>query len=256
MRYTKLLLNTAIASIGFMSTASAADMPAPYTKAPVIAEPAYDWSGFYIGINGGYGIVHDCLTNTSILGVPTVPGVSAGCNDASGGMVGGQFGYRWQVANWVFGVEGQGDWADLSGSSLSIPGSNFTGVSTSNQSNVDAIGLITGQVGYAWDNTLLYLKGGAAATHDKYTGVATGLGFDQADETRWGGAIGAGIEVGFAQNWSVGLEYDHLFMGTHSLSFFSPQLPGNTRTDSIGQDADIVTVRVNYRFGGPVMPRY
>jgi outer membrane immunogenic protein len=253
MRHTKLLLTTAVASIGFASMAFAADLP---IKAPAMAEPAYDWSGFYAGINAGYGIVHDCLTNTSIQGVPTVPSVSAGCNNATGGMFGGQFGYRWQLANWVLGVEGQGDWADFGGSSLSIPGTNFLGVSTTNQSNADAIGLITGQVGYAWDNTLLYLKGGAAVTHDKYTGVASGLGFDQADETRWGGVIGTGIEVGFAPNWSVGLEYDHLFMGTRSLSFFSSQLPGNTRVDSIAQSADILTVRVNYRFGGPVVARY
>jgi outer membrane immunogenic protein len=256
MRNTKLLLTTAIASFGLANVAFAADLPATYTKAPVMAEPAYDWSGFYAGINGGYGIIHDCFTNTSVLGVPTIPSVSAGCVNAGSGVVGGQFGYRWQAANWVFGVEGQGDWADLFGSSLSIPGANLTGVPTSNQTSVDAIGLITGQVGYAWDNTLLYLKGGAAVTHDNYTGVATGLGTDQASETRWGGIIGGGLEVGFARNWSVGVEYDHLFMGNRSLSFFSAQLPGNTRVDSISQSADIVTVRVNYRFGGPVIARY
>jgi outer membrane immunogenic protein len=167
--------------------AVAADLPAKvYTKAPAVVPPLYNWSGFYIGINGGGGFAHDCWTNTSVLGVPTVPRVSEGCHDASGGMVGGQIGYRWQSANWVFGVEGQGDWADFTGSNLSSPVATLLGVSAINQSKVDAIGLMTGQVGYAWNNVLWYVKGGAAVTHDKYTGVATGLGFDQASESPLG----------------------------------------------------------------------
>ena len=57
----------------------------------------YDWSGFYIGLNGGGGSSHNCWTNTSLGGVPTVPTVSEGCHNATGGMVGGQIGYRWQT---------------------------------------------------------------------------------------------------------------------------------------------------------------
>jgi outer membrane immunogenic protein len=57
-------------------------------------------------------------------------------------MVGGQIGYRWQSANWVFGVEGQGDWADFTGSNLSSPVATLLGVSAINQSKVDAIGLM------------------------------------------------------------------------------------------------------------------
>jgi outer membrane immunogenic protein len=92
--------------------------------------------------------------------------------------------------------------------------------------------------------------------------TATGVQFDSASETRWGGAVGTGIEFGFAPNWSVALEYDHLFMGNHNLTFTSAGVlagipAGNVfRTDNIRQDVDLVTVRVNYRFGGPVVARY
>jgi len=51
----KLLLITAsLVAISAAAPASAADLAArPYTKAPPMMAAIYDWSGFYIGINGG-----------------------------------------------------------------------------------------------------------------------------------------------------------------------------------------------------------
>jgi outer membrane immunogenic protein len=237
--------------------AFAADLPArTYTKAPAMIAAVYDWTGFYVGLNGGGGFSHNCWTNSSVAGVP-VASVSEGCHDASGGMVGGQIGYRWQSANWVFGVEGQGDWADFKGTNVSAAGlaAPLTGIT--NQTKIDAFGLLTGQVGYAWNNVLWYVKGGGAVTHDRYHGFVTGTGLllDSSDETRWGGTIGTGVEVGFAPNWTVGVEYDHLFMGTHTLTFTTPAA-AVTRTDSVKQDVDLASVRVNYRWGGPVVAKY
>ena len=104
---------------------------------------------------------------------------------------------------------------------------------------------------------LWYGKGGAAVTHDKYNGDILGTTFDTASETRWGGVIGTGIEIGFAPSWSVAFEYNHLFMGSHNVSFNATALGGiSTRTDSIKQDVDMGTVRVNYTFGGPVVAKY
>ena len=71
---------------------------------------------------------------------------------------------------------------------------------------VDAFGLFTGQVGYAANNVLFYLKGGAAVTSDRYRMLATGTNIQVAntvDETRWGGVVGVGLEYGFAPNWSA-----------------------------------------------------
>jgi outer membrane immunogenic protein len=156
----------------------------------------------------------------------------------------------------VFGLEAQGNWADFSGSNASLL---FGGIAT-NRTRIDAFGLFTGQVGYAWNNVLGYVKGGAAVTDNRYEGLATltGTVTDRAGDTRWGASVGAGIEYGFAPNWSAALEYDHLFMGTHNYGMTSvfPVAGFNTRNVDIKQDADIVTVRVNYRFGGPVVARY
>jgi outer membrane immunogenic protein len=214
--------------------------------------PAYDWSGFYLGLNGGGASSHDCYTITSVAGAP-VAAASEGCHDATGGLVGGQLGYRWQSARWVFGVEAQGDWADLKGSNASATAV----IPYINQTKVDAIGLFTGQVGYAWDNILVYVKGGAAVTDNKYSSIfsvtnafgAAGTTFNSASDTRWGGTIGAGFEYGFAPNWSVGVEYDHLFMGNPSITFPATSIAVG-RSDNISQDVDMATVRLNYRFGG------
>ncbi len=256
-----------LATVGLLALtaapALAADLPAKvYTKAPaVVPPPIYSWAGFYIGINGGGASSHNCWDLNTLAGV-AVPSVSEGCHNATGGLVGGQIGYRWQSANWVFGLEAQGDWADLKGSNASnlFNGTPLAGVLT-NRTKIDAIGLFTGQVGYAWNNVLWYVKGGAAVTDNKYDGLVTATNFvlDSASETRWGGTVGTGIEVGFAPGWSVAFEYDHLFMGHSNNTFTTSLVPGillSTRADRVGQDVDMGTVRVNYTFGGPVVAKY
>ncbi|BAM89439.1 outer-membrane protein [Bradyrhizobium oligotrophicum S58] len=236
----KKLLLTTTALVVLASPALAADLAArPYTKAPPpVMAAIYDWSGFYIGVNGGGGWSH----NTWDL----VGGGREGSHDSSGGTVGGQVGYRWQMGQIVFGVEAQGNWADFSGDNVSAL------FATRNRTKTDAFGLFTGQVGYAWNNVLLYAKGGAALTSNTYTisNAATGAFLGSNDNTRWGGVVGAGIEYGFAPNWSLGFEYDHLFMDRQTVSF------GALGSDSIKQDVDLFTARLNYRFGGPVATRY
>src|ERR1700682_1092419 len=255
----KLLLGvTALLALSG-APALAADMPVKARPAPMPVA-IYDWTGFYMGINGGGGWSRKCwdLTEDRGLGV-LVPARPEGCHDASGGTVGGQIGYRWQASSWVFGLEAEGNWADFKGSNPSL---FFTPTLTTpgfrNESTIDAFGLFTGQVGYAWNNVLVYVKGGAAVTGDQYRTftIPAGLLIDSARETRWGGTVGVGLEYGFAPNWSVAFEYDHLFMGTRNVTFRTPALLLFSATDRIRQDVDLATVRVNYRWGGPVIAKY
>jgi outer membrane immunogenic protein len=245
----KVLLST-VALIAFAAPAAAADLAArPYTKAPPAPiAVVYDWSGFYIGVNGGWGSSRQCWDF-----VDPVFGGPEGCHDATGGTAGGQIGYRWQASSWVFGLEAQGNWADFKGSNLSLIDPTFR-----NQSRVDAFGLFTGQVGWAANNVLFYVKGGAAVTADRFrvfdvpTGLVVGT---TGDDTRWGGVVGAGLEFGFAPNWSAGVEYNHLFMQDRTVTFVDTT-GAFFGTDRIRQDVDIVTARINYRFGGPGIARY
>ena len=125
------------------------------------------------------------------------------------------------------------------------------------QRRIDAFGLFTGQIGYAWNNALFYVKGGAAVTDNKYTAFLTpGVVDDAASETRWGAAVGVGFEYGITPNLSLGVEYDHLFMGNRSVSFADPATGLLFGTDNIRQDVDLVSVRVNYRWGGPAISKY
>jgi outer membrane immunogenic protein len=222
-----------------VAPAVAADLSArapAYTKAPVMA-PAYDWSGFYIGINGGGGTSR---LNWNLDGVG-----DEGSHNATGGTVGGQVGYRWQMASWVFGLEAQGNWADFKGNNISL----VTG--DTNQTRIDAFGLFTGQIGYAWDRALFYVKGGAAVTDNEFRAFFPGGGLDDsANTTRWGATVGVGLEYAFAPSWSLGFEYNHLFMGNNDVTFVSGL------GDHIKEDVDLFTARVNYKFGGPVVARY
>ncbi|MGY8709681.1 outer membrane beta-barrel protein [Bradyrhizobium sp. 18BD] len=239
MKKNLLLAAVSLVALSAAAPALAADLAArPYTKAPAMVAAIYDWSGFYIGINGGGGSSH---ATWDFVGVGR-----EGSHDATGGTVGGQIGYRWQSGQWVFGVEGQGNWADFSGDNTSAL------FATRNRTKIDAFGLITGQVGYAWNNVLIYVKGGAAVVSDKYEISSTaGALLASTSDTRWGGTVGAGLEYGFAPNWSVGVEYNHIFLSDKDVTF-----AGFAGSERIKQDVDMGLVRLNYKFGGLPVARY
>ncbi len=234
----------------------AADLPAkPYTKAPrAVVAAVGDWSGFYVGVNAGGGSSRDkwnLLTNGGIVVNPALS--NEGTTNAGGAAVGGQIGYRYQMANWVFGVEAQGDWSSFTGSSR-----NLVVPALTDRTRVNGFGLFTGQFGYSWNPAFLaYVKGGAAVVGDRYDTftTATGMMVDRVNTTRWGGTVGAGLEYAFAPNWSVGVEYDHLFMGNKNLNFVTAA-GVTTMTHRIGQDVDIGLVRLNYKFGPALIGRY
>ncbi len=261
----KFLLGTVgLLALGIGASASAADMAVKARPpAPVIA-PIYDWTGFYIGANGGWGQSNSCLNFVDPFD-PFGTDFADGCRSRSGGVIGGQIGYRWQANQWVFGLEAQGDWADLSRTRLSpffdsrFP--DFPGF-VSTRTTTDGIGLFTGQIGYAWNQALFYVKGGAAVTSNRYSIFETvsGIQLASVSATRWGGTAGVGFEYGFAPNWSFGVEYNHLFMGDANNSFTGVNfVTAGVLNNRITQDVDMVTLRVNYRFGGygaPIAARY
>jgi outer membrane immunogenic protein len=237
-----------LVALGLSTPVLAADLPARPVKAPVFVEPIYDWTGFYIGANGGWGDSRNCWGFVTVAGV-----IPDGCSTKSGGVFGGQIGYRWQTGQFVFGVEGQGDWASMKASRTSVVNPAFA-----ETTKVNSLGLFTGQIGWAWNTVLVYLKGGAAVTDNRYDifTVPGGVGVASATATRWGGVVGVGFDYGFAPNWSFGVEYDRLFMNdaNNSFSVANPIVAG--AFNRVGQDVDLLLLRVNYRFGGPVVARY
>ncbi len=216
--------------LGAMVTAqcaAAADLSvAPLYKAPPLppseVAQAYNWTGFYAGINGGGGWGHSWWSGTG-----------TGTN-LSGGLVGGTAGYNWQTpSNVVLGIEGDADWASIKGSSNAA---TCPGCSTSE----NWLGTVRGRVGYAFGSVMPYVTGGLAVGDIK----ASVPSFPGASTTNAGWAVGGGLEVALPGNWSAKAEYLHVDLG-HLDCGGSCGLP----TDNVSMHDNIVRAGVNYHFG-------
>jgi outer membrane immunogenic protein len=209
--------------------ATAADMNRVVRKAPAPAVvAAYNWSGFYLGGHVGYAwSSEDVSLNVDGDVFGTAP-------DPDGFLGGVQAGYNWQFDRWVVGVEGDWSWSGADGRAF--------GDALPIDVEQKWYALLTGRVGYAWDNWLWYVKGGAAWVDTDYKVVGTGL---SAGETRSGWTIGGGVEWGFAQQWSAKLEYNYLDFGNEHYA-------GVVNVDPASLDIDtqvhLVKLGVNYRF--------
>jgi outer membrane immunogenic protein len=241
--------------------AFAADM-APAYKAQPMAPPValYNWTGFYIGghIGGGWADERSSELAPGTVAFPT--GTPFTGHDMSGFLGGVQGGFNWQAAsNVVIGVEGEYTWEDLSATSSTTSVVNGF-LSTTTTKGTD-LALVTGRLGYAANNWLLYAKGGGAWGHGSSSGVGTtaaGAFFDTTSSStdRSGWVVGAGVEWGFAPNWSAKLEYNHVDFGSRNVTIFSST--GTSSFVSSNETIDIVKAGINYRFnwGGPVVARY
>ena len=123
----KILLTTvALSVLGFMHPGFAADLPI-YKKAPAVAAPEYDWSGFYVGAAGGYGFGNHDLTNPN--GPATTFGNATANYSSQGGLGGGEIGYNWQSGHIVLGVETDLFGAAINGNdSAAVAAGTFSGV--------------------------------------------------------------------------------------------------------------------------------
>jgi outer membrane immunogenic protein len=225
-----LYASAALAWAGMAGTASAADLarrppPAPVTKAP--AYVPFTWTGFYVGVNGGYG-----FGRSKWSGLPS-------SFDVNGGLVGGQVGYNWQFGQFVYGLEGDGDWTDLRGTANVAACLNGTGTTTCRTRN-DFISTVRGRVGYAMDRWLPYATGGLAVGNIR----ATVPGFTGIDKTDAGWTVGGGVEYALAPSWSVKAEYLYVDLGKDACSTMCGLAAGN----NVSLTTNIVRGGINYRF--------
>jgi outer membrane immunogenic protein len=214
-----------IAVMGISVAAHAADLPRPIpapmvTKAPPYVEQTFNWTGFYIGVNGGGGWGH------------AFSPLSGGIN-TSGGVAGGTVGYNAQFGNWVLGFEGDMDWSNV-GASTSSAG--CPGCSIQN----DWLSTARGRVGYSVGRWLPYVTGGLAVG-DVKAGVP---GFAGATNTQVGWAAGAGVEYALSNQWSAKLEYLHVDLGR----FDCGTSCGAVGTDNVSFHDNLVRGGINYRF--------
>jgi outer membrane immunogenic protein len=180
-------------------SAAAADLPpryAPPYKAAPIYNPVYNWTGFYLGINGGGGWGRSGWDGFDKF-------------DISGGLIGATIGYNWQWGQVVVGAEGDIDWSGIKGTTnlLCAPG-----CTTRNH----WLSTVRGRVGYAmFDRFLPYLTAGLAVGD-----IATTLpGFPAGSITTAGWTVGAGVEVGIVSNVSLKAEYLYVDLGNYNCGF-------------------------------------
>lgn len=221
-----------------LSTAAAtamALMASGAVQAADIVEPvaAYDWSGLYIGGHVGYGAAYmkgcqECDNSTSVLDAEDL--------DLDGILGGAQLGYNFQSDALVFGVEGDFSWAD------------FKDSHTANDEEigeVDFLASVRARLGYAVDNVLVYATGGIAFTDATFETKQHGND-DEVDFNDIGGVVGAGVEYGISESFSLRAEGLYYFFGEEQdISDFHSSSEGE---EIELDDAFAVRVGANFHF--------
>ena len=178
--------------------------------------------------------------------VSAISGFTSANLNVNGYMLGGQIGCDYQFApRWVVGIEGAAAGGNIHGSTgVATPG--LPGDSANFRETTDLLTSITARMGYAWNNWLLYAKGGAAWASDRYSASDVLATYDfEGLETRFGWTAGAGVEWAFSDIWSVRLEYDYYGFGTRSVTFID-NVSGTVGPLDIKQDIQVIKVGVNF----------
>ncbi len=237
----KLVLASAAVAALLATPAMAADLP---VKAPPIVAPApYNWTGFYVGGNLGYGTStkhwNDIFATT---GLETGWLVSTKPDGFLGGVQGG---YNYQVGRWVFGVEGQVSWTDMKGSAHWLEPGGAVSPAFTAHTDIHWLTSLTGRLGVAWDRALLYAKGGAAWIDEGHWQEDNGVPQTPVvSGTRTGWTVGGGIEYAFWDHWSAKIEYNYMDFGSHRYFFAI----ADGRFSDIEQKVQIVQAGINYKF--------
>jgi len=220
------LIAGAVASPTFAADLS----PPPSYQSPAYKAPPdyyvapFNWSGFYIGINGGYGFGSSEWSSGPF---------SSGSFNTTGGLVGGTVGYNLQTGVWVWGIEGDGDASWIKGSTSVA---NCFGCETRN----DWLATARARIGYAWDRWLPYLTGGAAFGDVKMTPPAPDT---FTVKTKVGWTIGGGVEYGFLGAWSAKVEYLYVDLGKAACGSASCSAGVDVKFNT-----SLVRAGLNYRF--------
>jgi outer membrane immunogenic protein len=257
----KVLAGLTMMGLLFGGPARAADVA---VKAPVSAPPmrVFTWTGCYLGGNGAAGWGHKELADPTAIftGAASVPLVKI---DPKGWLIGAQGGCDYQFAgNLVIGLEGAFSFASIKDNSTVAIAFGDPGDSALVSAKLDALGSVTGRLGYAIDRTMLYAKGGFAWANEQYSavGIFVAAPFDlEGPETRFGWTLGAGLDWAFSDYWSIGLEYDYYNFGRHAVAFLDAN---SALSGPIDIKQTIQAVRLGLSFhmfaspAAPIVTRY
>ena len=209
---------------------SQSNSPMPYKASPA---PAFSWTGFYLGINGGYAGGHSSWSDP-------VVGADSGNFNTSGALLGGQLGYNLQMGAAVLGIETDAGWINAKGSTAGLGGVCAADGGGPCQTQQSWVGTTRARVGYSFDRWLPYVTGGVAYGDIQ---AVQPTGTTTANNVGW--TAGAGLEAAFDRNWSAKVEYLHIDLGTATLF----GVASGTPTLAVPVTNDVVRAGINYRFG-------
>jgi len=239
--------------LGLVSPALGADLAA-YTKAPAVATPVYDWSGFYVGVFGGGGYGNHNLNNAS---GPASPFANYTANYSSqGGLAGGEAGYNWQSGSIVLGIEADGFWSGVKGNDSAAVNAGTFAIASTDSDSLRWGGTLRARGGFTVDRLMMFFTGGWAFGSIQHTNTDPVLGVDQFRSFRNGLTAGGGIAYALTNNLIGKVEYRYYNYG----SFSRPGLPALTANGqlpyTVASTYSVVTVGLDYKFGGTVVAKY
>jgi outer membrane immunogenic protein len=253
-----LLTTVSLGVLGLVSPALGADLPT-YTKAPALATPVYDWSGFYVGAFGGGGWGNHNVNNA--LGPNTSFANYTANYPSQGGMGGGEAGYNFQSGSVVVGIEATGFWSNINGSDAVAVGQGlFANVAAVDADSLRWGGTLRARGGVTVDRLMLFFTGGWAFGDIAHTNTAVGLPAiqDQFTVHANGLVAGGGIAYALTNNLIGKVEYSY-----YNFNGYNRPAVGGTGLTSNGQlpyttesTYSVITVGLDYKFGGPVVARY
>jgi outer membrane immunogenic protein len=261
----RIVVGLAAVAVILGTPAFAADMEVRAAPPP---PPPPSWTGFYIGVNGGWGwssfdtaFVPD--PNGEFIAVGDLAGSRTFNTPTDGGVFGGQIGYNWQTGNWVLGVEGDFDAASISstqnsiGNSPNSPALPVTNVVSATQ-KIDWLASTRARIGALWGPGLLYFTGGGAwegVKSDLVVSIFGDTATSNVSSTRSGFVVGGGYEWRLAQHWTARGEYlfyDFAATNTSNLTLPDCNLitPGkcNVALTTGKNNISVGRVGINYNF--------
>ena len=256
--------------VGSPTAASAADMAAPHMTTKASAVPAYQWTGCYVGLNGGGGASGTNFHSTVDPGTHLVPGDDTevandgtGSANASNFLGGGQAGCNWQTGTLAFGLEGDFDYFRSSPNfyndtnTLPSTGDSFV---IGQSLTTDYLATVRPRIGVAADRNFAYITGGVAFTHVNYVesysdslgaaglGGVPGAGVASGSKVLTGWTAGAGWEYAWTDHWTIRFEYLFAKFGTSSVSGLITDSAGNANTFHGSADLVVQVARAGLNF--------
>jgi outer membrane immunogenic protein len=191
----------------------------------------YNWGGIYVGINGGYGFGSSNWSSAATAS-------STGNFNVQGPVAGGTLGANFQTGQFVFGIEGDGDWSNIKGSA-STTNAVCPGCQTANT----WLATLRARAGVAWDRVLIFgTAGGAGGSIN-----ASGTGITSTSNSEFGWTAGGGLEFGITDNLTAKVEY--LYVDLQNGSFSCPATcTGGPFTGSVSFTTSLARAGLNLKF--------